>query len=203
MKKQTDPKQIRQSIRKARRAIPPPYSKQASYKFSERFAELPTYQSANKIAGFLPFDGESDPLPLMDRAIQDGKSVYVPIIIANGQPLLFAQWTRTVPMKRNQFGIDEPNVDADQLVKPAELDFVITPLVAFDENCNRMGVGGGFYDRSFAFLNDSSDPFEPSRTTTLVGIAYELQKVPKLFPQDHDVPLSGVVTELAFYSREN
>ena len=77
------------------------------------------------------------------------------------------------------------------MIEARELDFVITPLVAFDEKCNRLGVGGGYYDRSFAFLNDAA-----SRTVRMVGIAYELQCVAELPNADWDVRLDAVVTEL-------
>ena len=184
-------KQLRQHVRDARKAIPADYARQASYKFSERFAELPAYQSARHVAGFLPFDGEADPLPLMDRAILEGKQVYVPIIIAKAEPLLFAPWTRQTKIKKNSFGIDEPDVSRVQMIEARELDFVITPLVAFDESCNRLGVGGGYYDRSFAFLKGVDN-----RSVRMVGIAYELQCVAKLPSSEWDVQLDGVVTEL-------
>jgi 5-formyltetrahydrofolate cyclo-ligase len=195
--KNLSPKQIRQQIRAARKAIPAPYAQQASYKFSEQFGELSAYQSATRVAGFLPFDGEANPLPLMDRAILESKQVFVPIIVAKGEPLLFAPWSRTTKLKPNQFGIDEPDVAREEMIAGHELDFVITPLVAFDEDCHRLGVGGGFYDRTFAFLSDT-DGVQGS-PCSLVGIAYELQKIPQINRQSHDVRLAGVVSELATY----
>lgn len=187
----TNLKKLRQQIRDARKTIPTFYARQASYKFSERFAEFPAYQAAKTVAGFLPFDGEADPLPLMDRAILEGKQVFVPIIIAKGEPLLFAPWTRQTGLRKNSFGVDEPDVSREQMIEARELDFVVTPLVAFDEKCNRLGVGGGYYDRSFAFLNEAA-----SRTVRMVGIAYELQCVADLPIADWDVQLDAVVTEL-------
>lgn len=187
----TNLKRIRQQIRDSRKAIASEYAQQASYKFSERFAELPAYQSAKTVAGFLPFDGEANPLPLMDRALLEGKQVFVPIIIGKGKPLLFASWTRQTQLRKNSFGIDEPAVTREQMIEARELDFVITPLVAFDDSCNRLGVGGGYYDRSFAFLNG-----EAERTVCLAGIAYELQCVAQLPRSEWDVRLDAVVTEL-------
>ena len=189
----TNWKKLRQQIREARAGVPKKYAQQASYKFSELIGEMDWYQRATKVAGFLPFEGEADPLPLMDRAIQDGKRVFVPIIIAKGQPLKFAAWTRNTPTSKNGFGIDQPDVPRESLIEAHELDFVITPLVACDDRCNRLGVGGGFYDRSFAFLNELEGM--DARPTRLVGIAYELQVIDRAPTEDWDVRLDAVATE--------
>lgn len=185
-------KQIRKQIRTARSEVSKKYAQQASYKFSELIGQLDWYRSSQRVAGFLPFDGEADPLPVMDRATQDGKQVFVPIIVAQGQPLKFALWNRDSPTRMNQFGIAEPDVAADCLVDPQSLDFVITPLVAFDDQCNRLGVGGGFYDRSFAWLNSQSSK---ERSARLVGIAYQMQMIEKAPCEEWDVRLDAVVTE--------
>ena len=185
-------KKLREQIRHARKQIPAPYARQASLKFSERIAELDAYRQAKKVGGFLPFDGEANPRPLMERAILEKKSVYVPVIVATGKPLKFAPWTVETKLKKNQFGIDEPDVPAEQWIEGNELDCVITPLVAFDEARNRIGVGGGFYDRTFAFSKSTS-------STTLIGIAYELQKLESIETEEWDVPLTAIATELAVY----
>lgn len=188
--------EVRSQVRAARRNVPKPYATQASFKFSERIAELPGYRNAKVVAGFLPFDGEADPLPLMDRAILENKQVYVPTIVAKAQPLKFVPWTRETPTKLNQFGIAEPKVDANLWLDGSQLDCVITPLVAFDERCHRMGVGGGFYDRTFEFVNGVPSD---ARKTVLIGIAYELQRVEKVSVQPHDVRLDAIVSELTTY----
>lgn len=183
-------KSIRKQIRDARSAIPRNYATQASYKFSESFGTLEAYQQAKRIAAYIPFEGEADPLPLMDRAILEGKEVFVPIIVAKNSPLKFAAWTRDAKTRKNGFGIDEPDVPEEALIEGADLDFVVTPLVAFDDHCNRIGVGGGYYDRTFSFLNSVSD-----RPTQLVGIAFEMQRVERVQAQSWDVKLDSVVTE--------
>ena len=185
-------KKIRDQIRQARKKIPASYARQASFKFSERIAELETYRNANSVAGFLPFDGEADPRPLMERAILEKKSVFVPVIVAKATPLKFAPWTPETKLKTNSFGIEEPDSPSEHWLDGSDLDCVITPLVAFDESRNRIGVGGGFYDRTFEFLKSST-------STSLIGIAYELQKLKKIETEAWDVPLSAIVTELAVY----
>ena len=87
-------------------------------------------------------------------------------------------------------------MDASLWLDGSQLDCVITPLVAFDERCHRMGVGGGFYDRTFEFVNGVPSD---ARKTVLIGIAYELQRVEKVSVQPHDVRLDAIVSELTTY----
>ncbi len=191
-------KTIRNEIRRIRRNVPENYRRHASFKVSTLFSELPEYQVAEKIAGFLPFDGEADPVPLMERAMQEGKQIYLPVLTAKGQPMKFASYeTRSdhpTAMKKNWLGIEEPDVPEADWVECSEPDLVITPLVAFDEQCNRIGVGGGFYDRTFEFLRS-----ENSRTTHLFGLAFDLQKIESIKTEAWDVRLDGVVTEVGVY----
>jgi 5-formyltetrahydrofolate cyclo-ligase len=131
----------------------------------------------------------------MTEATKLGKQVYVPTIVAKAQPLMFVPWTPDCELVKNQFGILEPVVLRLAWREPREMDFVITPLVAFDESCNRIGVGGGYYDRSFAFLNTESD-----RSAYLAGFALELQKIATIENREWDVPLDCVVTESRRYA---
>ena len=98
-------------------------------------------------------------------------------------------------MKKNRFNILEPLVDPSEFISADQLDFVVTPLVGFDERCNRIGVGGGFYDRTYAFLNEPGQ----IKTVQLFGFAFELQKLPTIQPQEWDIRLDAVVTESHIY----
>jgi 5-formyltetrahydrofolate cyclo-ligase len=80
------------------------------------------------------------------------------------------------------------------MLQPVELDVVLAPLVVFDENRNRIGMGGGFYDRSFAMRKDAAISLP-----VLIGVAHELQKVEQIIPEDWDVRLDMVVTDQAIY----
>ena len=186
-----NPKELRAAIRESRQAVPPPYARQAAAKFVELLVELDWYKNANRIAAYLPFNGEADPLPLMDRTLIDGKQIFVPVIVDKSAPLRFEVWTRETKVTQNKFHIREPNA-SETSIDPAELDLVITPLVAFDGQRNRLGVGGGYYDRTFAFLNDVATA---DRRPLLVGLGYELQRIKKIDSKKHDVKLDAVVTE--------
>jgi 5-formyltetrahydrofolate cyclo-ligase len=81
--------------------------------------------------------------------------------------------------------------DLQKLIDPDQLDLVIVPLVAFDKSGNRLGKGGGYFDRTFEFLNEAPRPKKPF----LCGIAYALQALPSIEPEPWDVKLNAVITE--------
>ena len=137
--------ELRKQIRAVRRDVEPKLRQQHSSSICQRISELDSYQAATRIAAYLAFDGEADPMEAMVLAVDQGKQVYLPIIVGKSKPLAFAPWTPSTPMKTNRFDICEPEVDSTEYISADQLDFVISPLVAFDAQCNRIGVGGGFY----------------------------------------------------------
>lgn len=181
---------IRREMRRARGALTPEQVNRAALALCERIRALPAYAGAATLTGYLAMPGEMDPLPAMRMALADGKRCYVPVI--TGKHLRFAPWTPDALLREADFGIREPAVATEQLLLPAALALVLVPLVAFDAGCNRLGMGGGFYDRSFA-------GHQPGGAQTLAGIAHELQKVERLAAQPWDVPLDCVVTESDTY----
>ncbi len=153
------------------------------------------FRSARHVAGYLPNDGELDPTPLMGLAWSMGKRVYLPVLShLRSDHLLFAPYAPGDALRENRFGIPEPVVSLRHMIDPKALDLVLTPLVAFDQQGHRLGMGGGFYDRSFAFLRRRRHWLKPH----LVGMAYGFQRVDGLPHQPWDVPLDGVVTETGF-----
>lgn len=187
---------LRQQIRARRREIPPSQRRLAAEHLAGRVAALRIFISAHHIAGYLAWDGEMDPAPLLERALAMGKQVYLPVL--TGHPpahLAFAPYHPGMALKPNRFGIPEPATSPEHWVSPHLLDLALTPLVAFDAAGVRVGMGGGFYDRTFAFRRHPGHLPKPR----LLGLAYELQKVTALTPQPWDVPLDGVATEQALY----
>lgn len=157
-------------------------------------AKTAWFVEASIIAGYWACHGELDPAPLLERAWAEGKSVYLPVLV--GDTLQFAPYHPTMPLRRNRFHIPEPEVSPVEWLPPEALDLALTPLVAFDLTGTRLGMGGGFYDRSFAFRRDRD---RPSQQPRLVGLAYEFQRVEMLVRQPWDVPLDALVTEKACY----
>ncbi len=108
--------------------------------------------------------------------------------------LLFASVTVQTRYADNRYGIKEPLVKSADIIGAERLDLVLMPLVAFDESGNRIGMGGGFYDRTFAFKQSRSE-----KKPYLIGIAHEIQKVDAIAAEHWDVPLTMVVTDKQVY----
>lgn len=189
-----DLRALRQEVRARRRALGPAERQEAARRLAHRLGVMRVFATADRVATYLAFDGEIDPAALVERAWGMGKKVFLPILDTRA-PLRFAPYRPDTPMKPNRFGIPEPLVDEDELLDPHLLDLVLTPLVAFDDRCTRVGMGGGFYDRGFAFRANPAHIARPR----LVGVAYEMQRYPELPRRAWDIPLDGVVTETAIH----
>lgn len=150
----------------------------------------PEFHHALHVAAYWPVRGEMDVRPLIDQARRYNKHVYLPVIV-EGDTMMFAPYVPDMPMKNNRFGIPEPDVEADQLISPRDLDIVIVPLVVFDSEGHRLGMGGGFYDRTFSFLNDDPDAVRPC----LIGAAHEFQHTGDIPAHPWDVATRLVATE--------
>lgn len=151
------------------------------------FSQHPIFQASQHIACYLPSDEEFDCIPLIEKIWQAEKNCYLPIITEENS-LAFAHYRRNDVLSLNRYKILEPT-HPDRF--PAQdLDLVIVPLVAFDGQGNRLGMGAGFYDRTFSFrLNHSS------KHPLLIGLGYQFQKVAEIKSDPWDVNLDGVLTE--------
>ncbi|HEB94175.1 MAG TPA: 5-formyltetrahydrofolate cyclo-ligase [Gammaproteobacteria bacterium] len=186
---------LRREMRDRRRALGDAQRTRRSECAAVCFRRHRLFCRARRVAAYLPNDGELDPMPLMALAWAIGKQVYLPVLShLRSDHLLFAPYAPGDALRENRFGIPEPVVSLRHMVDLKTLDLVLTPLVAFDGQGNRLGMGGGFYDRSFAFLRRRRYWLKPH----LVGMAYDFQRVDYLERQHWDVPLQGVVTEKGF-----
>ena len=163
-------------------------------------AERADFAAATNVAAFLAFDGEPDLSSLISTAWEQEQRVFLPTVHSKDQPLRFVAYDRSTALVANRFGILEPDPATAQTIDPAELDCVLTPLVAFDAACHRIGVGGGFYDRTFAFKRTTAENrTEETIKPLMIGVAFELQKVESIEPQPWDISLDAVVTENGTY----
>ncbi|MGE5625244.1 MAG: 5-formyltetrahydrofolate cyclo-ligase [Bacillota bacterium] len=186
--------ELRRQSRDARRALIPDVRRAAAVAAAHLLAATPLYQDARRIAVYIAVDGELDPEPLVQNARAAGKEIYLPVLPpATAGVMSFRPYAPGAALKPNRFQIPEP-VAGDPL-PPADLDIVLTPLVAFDLEGNRLGMGAGYYDKTFAFLK-RVQRVHPA----LVGFAYECQLAPEVPAEVWDVPLSAVVTEQHFYA---
>ncbi|UYV36939.1 5-formyltetrahydrofolate cyclo-ligase [Rhodobacteraceae bacterium D3-12] len=134
------------------------------------------------LSGFLPIRTEISPLAAMEEAAAHGP-VGVPVIMAKAQPLQFSRWSPGCALREGPFGAQVPVVD--DFFEP---EILIVPLVAFDRAGNRLGYGGGFYDRTLEKLRNK-------RPTLAIGFAYAAQEAEELPLEPTDQPLDMVVTE--------
>lgn len=154
------------------------------------------FLTSRRIACYLPNDGEIDTAPLIERLQRQRKTCYLPVLSRLSQDRLwFAPVEPGMKYRPNRFGIPEPVVKAGARVRAQELDLILLPLVGFDSRGNRLGMGGGFYDRSLEFLRHRNCWRKPH----LLGIAYDFQRISGLEPDPWDIPLQGVVTDQAIY----
>ena len=157
-----------------------------------RLVSLPEYVAAKRVAAYYAVNGEIGLSPLIEHAWSQGKRIFLPNL--DRRTLRFSPYHEGQAMRVNRFRLPEPDVDDDEMLAPGELDLVLAPLVVFDPAGNRIGMGGGYYDRSFAFRK------RPGRDKpALVGVAHELQKVDRLIPEEWDVRLDKVVTDEGIY----
>lgn len=179
---------IRRQMRARRRGISSRQRRSAAVGLMRAATRLPAWRWARRVAIYRPADGEIDTTPLALEAQRRGKKLYLPVV--DGQRLRFRLWRPQQAMGANRFGIPEPLPSAPEC--PTRwLDLVIAPLVAFDDAGNRLGMGGGFYDQTFAFRHRHPRWHHPQ----LIGAAFAAQRVPSLPARPWDVALDGVITD--------
>lgn len=188
----TDLRSLRQKLRAQRQTLDEHEQSQRSFRAVQHLIGHRVFSAAQHIACYLPNDGELDITPLIDQAWAMGKTVYLPVLsLIHRNHLHFLPYRPDDELVRNRFGIPEPIVKSRRMIDLKRLDLVLMPLVGFDARGNRLGMGGGFYDRSFAFLRRRQYWLKPR----LLGVAYDFQEVKKLDSNAWDVPLNGVATE--------
>lgn len=183
---------IRRRMRQQRRSLSGQQRHRAAIDLERTLATHPLFLHSRHIAFYLPNDGEIDLSPLIQRAWNMGKRCYLPTLSPlYHNRLWFAPFNPHSELITNRFGIPEPRCNWRQMRNVRSLDLIIAPLVAFDRSGNRLGMGGGFYDRTLAYLAHRSIWRKPG----LLGAAYTFQQVEQLPQQPWDVPLQGIATE--------
>jgi len=194
----SSPRQIRQHCRHLRRGLGRAEQTGHSLAFLKLLGESGLLLRDRRIGGYLAADGELDLAPMIRLLQQRGTLFHLPVLRAypDGK-LWFVRHRPDGPLIANRFGIPEPPFRHQGALLPWTLDTLLLPLVAFDAECNRIGMGGGFYDRTLAYLRNRT----VWRRPRLVGVAHECQRMPRLPLQPWDVPLDIVITESRIYTR--
>ncbi|HPY39105.1 MAG TPA: 5-formyltetrahydrofolate cyclo-ligase, partial [Thiolinea sp.] len=144
------PQELRKQIKKQRSQLPHAQREQLSKQAARHLGRHRIFRAARNIALYLPVRGEADPRSLLQLA-HPNQRFFLPVLsLSHNSHLIFVEWTQQTRFQTNRFKIPEPLLAKRRILSPRQLDLVITPLVAFDKKGSRLGMGGGFYDRSFA-----------------------------------------------------
>jgi len=216
-------KELRQHLLQRRRLLTESFQSAASAAISNKILSTKLFQTSQNIACYLAAKGEVDVSLVIQRIWSVGKSCFLPVLDHQKKfNLNFIRYAKEDTLVLNNLGIAEPVYDEARVIAPDQLDLVIAPLVGFDVYGNRLGQGGGCYDRSFAFkqqmelvqqaisdrclqVDSRPDDFNYRRSSVnfikphLIGVAYEWQQVSALEVSPWDVPLDFIVTEENVY----
>lgn len=179
---------LRQSCLQIRQSLSGSYQDQASTQVCSRIRQLDAYRQAKRIGLYQSAKSEINLSQIWRSAPLHGKYCYFPAL-NDDKTLSFLPATPSSIFLTNQFGIKEPDVDKDCALEAHQIDIIFLPLVAFDQKGTRIGMGGGYYDRTLAH----------SRSSLLVGVAYEFQCQGFIEPEAWDIPLDLIVTDQSTY----
>ena len=180
---------LRRTLRNRRRNLSAGQQLHAAGQISQRINQQRMFKRNKAIAFYWPNDGEIDPSIALKKASEKGYHCYLPVLMP-GNRLWFARYLPGGQLKNNRFGIPEPRAPR-QYRRAWSLGLVFLPLVGFDRQGGRLGMGGGFYDRTFANTRSAPAMSKPQ----LIGLAHHCQEVPSLQLAQWDIPLTAIVTD--------
>jgi 5-formyltetrahydrofolate cyclo-ligase len=182
---------LRSELRARRNALSAVQQAHASQLVLRHLMQLPQFMRARYVALYIANDGEIDPAPIAEQLWKMDKHCYLPVLRPDkDKTLWFVEYTPDALLVKNRFGIPEPDFRCHHKLPAQRLDVVLMPLVGFDRSGARLGMGGGFYDTTFAFKqqNTSGKPY-------LIGLAHSCQQVDSLMTEAWDLPLFAIATE--------
>lgn len=171
--------ELRRAIRERKRAMTEEEIVERSNALAEKFYNSPVYQAASTIYGYLPYNQEVRTVPMLQRALDEGKRVAVPKVY--GEEMRFIYLEDLTQVSKGYAGIPEPIADAP--VAEDQRALVLMPGLAFDPQGHRIGYGGGFYDRFLA-----QEPHHPT-----LALCYEFQMQAHLDTEEFDIPVDTVL----------
>ena len=174
-----DKKALRRHIREQKRAMTEEEILRRSQRLGELFAATEEYRKAKAIYGYLPYNQEVRTVPMLQKALSDGKRVAVPKVY--GDTMRFIWLENMSKVANSEMGIPEPVEDGP--VADDKTALVLMPGVAFTKNGDRIGYGGGYYDRFLA-----AEPDHPT-----VALCYDFQMVENLPTEEFDIPVDAVI----------
>jgi 5-formyltetrahydrofolate cyclo-ligase len=186
-------REIRQSINRQRRLLDATEIASAAINLKKNLCQLAELRRAKDIGCYISVNGEADPGLFVATAWARQKRIFMPVLRKNG--MSFYELSPDDELRKNAFGIPEPLCTNAKLLNAKNLHAILVPLVAFDGHGNRLGMGGGYYDRLLAFTKHRLNYRRP----LLIGLAYDFQRVEQLTTNSWDIPLHAVVTDKNTY----
>lgn len=187
-------KNLRKTVRDKRLSLTTQTQLTSANQLCSLLTTHPKVTTAKHIALYLANDGELSTSPFIHWCWLQNKKVYLPVIhpFSKGH-LLFLEYTINTPMIKNHFGISEPKLNVNLIRPIKKIDIVFTPLVAFDKSGARLGMGGGFYDRT---LQTWHEQFKKDKLTRPypIGLAHDCQQVARIPIEHWDIPIPEIIT---------
>lgn len=191
MSSNTDRAELRRTLRQRRRALPSSVRIAGAEALADRLLALPFLPASGHVAGYWAMDGEIG-LHAFQLRLPPSLDYCLPVLHEDSS-LRFAPWRAGAPLVTNRYGIPEPDVDPDAALRASDIAMLVLPLVGFDARCHRLGMGGGWYDRSLAFRHAAPAP------PWLVGAGFAAQRVDAIESEAWDVDLDAVCCEDATF----
>lgn len=192
--KSNNRKEIRQRGLKRRRELSPSARRKTSKDIVKWIKHRQLVKPKMRVACYFSTAYELDTSFLL-QYLCNTACCYLPVLAPQSRKLFFSPYTPRSILRKNKFGILEPVTQHAYKVKAKELDMIFAPLVAFDSNGNRLGMGAGYYDHTLAFMQ-----LRPGKRPFYVGLAYAKQHFNHIDSSKWDIPLHAVITESGFHS---
>jgi len=183
--------QLRRRLKIQRNMLSAGQQRQAGWRFARRAQYYPPLRRAQRLAIYLAVRGELTLSPFIKLAWQRGQKLYLPVLHRRLPTLRFVAYSPQQVMRYNRFGIAEPAICRPQIMRN-RLQAIIMPLLAFDAQGVRLGMGGGYYDRTLSNFRHRSQPRR-------IGVGYAFQALPHLPARAWDVPLHAALTDKRHY----
>lgn len=179
---------LRTRLKSERLNLTRPFMERSAIALSGHLLQAELLKDCKNIAIYLPFKGEISSYPIIEYALSQGINCYIPRVFPNNKRgMWFLPYTGKDSVQSGKFGILEPTASISEAIRPSELDLIFTPLVAFDLNGNRLGMGGGYYDAVMSAIPKRNRP-------PLIALAYNFQQVSDIPCENWDITIDGVVT---------
>ena len=179
--------ELRATLRQRRQALGPQRQRTAAQSLITSVIKLPAWDKAERVALYMAADGEISTGPLQQLATRQGKQLFLPVI-SEDNSLSFHAWQADEPLRDNRYNIPEPPAQSPRC-PTSDLDIIFMPLVAWDQCGGRLGMGGGFYDRTLAGADGP----------VLIGLAHECQQVEQVPRDSWDICLAFIATDTALH----